>query len=130
MKSESKRIHMGMAYYLKKFWGANALAILPVLAVCALQTGTSLVMIQTFQSIIERDLRGFGFWILTMVGAWFLLLGINSLQDFFQGLRSSCHEQCPSAGYGGAAAAEKSWGIPCDGHWGISVLVHQRYQSD
>ena len=42
-------------------------------------------MIQTFQSIIERDLRGFGFWILMMVGAWFLLFGVNSLQEFFQG---------------------------------------------
>ena len=85
MKSSNKKANMGMAHYLKKFWRANFLAILPVLAVCALQTGTSLVMIQTFQRIIERDLRGFGFWILMMVGAWFLLLGINSLQEFFQG---------------------------------------------
>ena len=85
MKSSNKKANMGMAHYLKKFWRANFLAILPVLAVCALQTGTSLVMIQTFQRIIERDLRGFGFWILMMVGAWFLLLGVNSLQEFFQG---------------------------------------------
>jgi len=85
MNVNDKKINMGMAHYLKKFWGANVLAILSVLAVCALQTGTSLVMIQTFQSIIERDLCGFVFWILIMLGAWFLLLGINSLQDFFQG---------------------------------------------
>ena len=42
-------------------------------------------MIQTFQSIIERDLRKFCFWILIMIAAWFLLIGINSLQDYFQG---------------------------------------------
>ncbi len=85
MKIKNKETDMGMAYYLKKFWGANILATLPILTVCALQTGTSLAMIQTFQSIIERDLRGFGFWIVMMAGAWFLLLGINSLQKFFQG---------------------------------------------
>ena len=80
-----KKAPSGMSYYLRKFWKANFLAILPVLAVCALQTGTSLLMIRTFQSVIERSLSGFGFWILMMVGAWFLLLGINSLQEFFQG---------------------------------------------
>lgn len=84
MKTD-KKARSGMKYYLRKFWKANFLAILPVLAVCALQTGTSLVMIRIFQSVIERSLSGFGFWILMMVGAWFLLLGINSLQEFFQG---------------------------------------------
>ncbi len=84
MKTD-KKARSGMKYYLRKFWKANFLAILPVLAVCALQTGTSLVMIRIFQSVIERSLSGFSFWILMMVGAWFLLLGINSLQEFFQG---------------------------------------------
>lgn len=74
-----------MRYYLKKFWKANVLAILPILVTCVLQTETSLIMIQTFQSIIERDLRKFCFWILIMIAAWFLLIGINSLQDYFQG---------------------------------------------
>lgn len=85
MKRCQKKNHMGMAHYLKRFWKVNLLAILPLLAGCALQTGTSLVTIQTFQSIIERDLRGFGFWILVMVCAWFFLLGVNSLQEFSQG---------------------------------------------
>ena len=85
MKASKRKANTGMVYYLKKFWGANFLAILPALAACALQTGTSLMMIQMFQRIIERDLRGFGFWILMMAGAWFLLLGVNSLQEFFQG---------------------------------------------
>ena len=85
MKASKRNANTGMVYYLKKFWGANFLAILPALAVCALQTGTSLMMIQMFQRIIERDLRGFGFWILMMAGAWFLRLGVNSLQEFFQG---------------------------------------------
>lgn len=35
MKSSNKKANMGMAHYLKKFWRANFLAILPVLAVCA-----------------------------------------------------------------------------------------------
>ena len=85
MKASKRKANTGMVYYLKKFWGANFLAILPALAACALQTGTSLMMIQMFQRIIERDLRGFGFWILMMAGAWFLRLGVNSLQEFFQG---------------------------------------------
>ena len=33
MKSSNKKANMGMAHYLKKFWRANFLAILPVLAV-------------------------------------------------------------------------------------------------
>lgn len=82
---KTKKTGNGMTHYLKKFWRANTLALLPALAVCALQTGTSLVMIQTFQSIIERNLRGFGFWIFVMLAAWFFLLGINSLQEFLQG---------------------------------------------
>ncbi len=85
MKPSRIQNRRNMAHYLKKFWKANFLAILPVVAVCALQTGTSLVLIQTFQSIIERNLREFGFWILAMMALWFLLLWINSLQEFFQG---------------------------------------------
>ena len=40
MKASKRKAHAGMVYYLKKFWGANFLAILPALAACALQTGT------------------------------------------------------------------------------------------
>ena len=40
MKASKRKANTGMVYYLKKFWGANFLAILPALAACALQTGT------------------------------------------------------------------------------------------
>ncbi len=73
-----------MKYYLKKYWGANLLAILPGLVVCALDVGNDLLMMQVFESVIKLDLRGFIFWDLMMVGAWVLLLWIGSLRDYFQ----------------------------------------------
>lgn len=74
-----------MSYYLKKYWGANLVAILPGLIVCALQTGINLLMMKLFQGIIELNLRSFFFWLALMVGAWFLVLWVNSLTEFFQG---------------------------------------------
>lgn len=74
-----------MKYYLKKYWGANLLAILPGLIVCALQTGINLLMMKLFQGIIELNLRSFFFWLALMIGAWFLVLWVNSLTEFFQG---------------------------------------------
>ena len=74
-----------MKYYLKKYWGANLLPVLLGLVVSALQTGNNLILMQTFQGIIDRDLRGFLFWTLILVGSWFLLLWVNSLVEFFQG---------------------------------------------
>lgn len=74
-----------MGYYLKKHWGANLLAVLLGLVVSALQTGNNLLMMRSFQSIIELDLRGFLFWSLMLTGSWFILLWVNSLVEFFQG---------------------------------------------
>lgn len=74
-----------MSYYLKKYWGANLAAILPLLIVCALQIGNNLLMMQTFQSIIELDLRGYLFWTLILTGSWFILWWTNSLYEFLQG---------------------------------------------
>ena len=74
-----------MSYYLKKHWLANLLAILPGLLACALRTVNNLLMIRTFQGIIDRDLRGFFFWLLMMTGTWFLLLWIEGLVEFLQG---------------------------------------------
>ncbi len=73
-----------MSYYLKKYWGANLLAILPGLVVCALQVGNDLLMMRAFQRIIQLDLRGFLFWNLMMTGVWFILLWVGSLRDYFQ----------------------------------------------
>lgn len=83
-KTSRQNAGFGMAHYLRRFWRANLLAILPSLAVCGLQTGTSLVTIQLFQCIIERDLRGFGRWILILMGVWLLLLGMRGLQELFE----------------------------------------------
>lgn len=121
----NKKAPSGMSYYLRKFWKANFLAILPVLAVCALQTGTSLLMIQTFQSIIERSLSGFGFWILMMMGAWFLLLGINSLQEFFQGRAVRAMNNAVRQDMAATLLQKKTCGVSCAGHRRIPVLVHQ-----
>ena len=73
-----------MRYYLKKFWFANLLAILPGLIVCALSVGNDLLMMRSFDCIIDRNLSGFIFWMLMMAGAWVLLLWIGSLRDYFQ----------------------------------------------
>ncbi len=73
-----------MRYYLKKYWVANLLAILPGLVVCALDVGNDLLMMRAFEGIIDRDLRDFIFWMLLMVGAWVLLLWTGSLRDYFQ----------------------------------------------
>ncbi len=73
-----------MKYYLKKYWVANLLAILPGLVVCALQVGNDLLMMRAFEGIIDRNLSDFIFWMLMMAGAWVLLLWIGSLRDYFQ----------------------------------------------
>ena len=73
-----------MSYYLRKYWVANLLAILPGLVVCALQVGNDLLMMRVFESIIKFDLRGFLFWELMMVAAWVVLLWVGSLRDYFQ----------------------------------------------
>ena len=69
-----------MRYYLKKFWKANALAILPLLVCCALNTTASLLMMRVFEGIIERDLHQFVFWCLMLIGNWFILLAANGLE--------------------------------------------------
>ncbi len=74
-----------MLYYIRKYWLANLLAILPGLFICALQTGINLLMIRLFQGIIDLDLRGFFFWLALMMVAWFLVMWVSSLTEFFQG---------------------------------------------
>ncbi len=74
-----------MKYYLKKYWGANLAAVVLALVVCALQTGNNLLLMQTFQGIIDRDLRSFFFWMLLLAGSWFILLWVNGLQEYCQG---------------------------------------------
>ena len=74
-----------MKYYLKKYWGANLLAVLLALVVCALQTGNNLLLMRTFQGIIDRDLRSFFLWMALLAGSWFVLMWVNGLQEYCQG---------------------------------------------
>ena len=74
-----------MKYYLKKFWKANFLAVLPLLVSCALNTAASLLMMRLFQGIIERDLKQFAFWYLALMGNWFILITVNGLETYFEG---------------------------------------------
>ena len=74
-----------MSYYLKKYWPANLAAILTTLAVCALQIGNNLLLMQTFQSIIELNMRSFIFWTLILVCSWVILLWLNGFEEFLQG---------------------------------------------
>ena len=74
-----------MKYYLKKFWKANFLAVLPLLVSCALNTAASLLMMRLFQGIIERDLKQFAFWYLALMGNWFILIAVNGLETYFEG---------------------------------------------
>ena len=74
-----------MKYYLKKYWGANLAAVVLAVIVCAFQTGNNLLMMQTFQGIIDRDLRSFFFWMALLAGSWFVLLWVNGLQEYCQG---------------------------------------------
>ena len=74
-----------MKYYLKKFWKANFLAVLPLLVSCALNTAASLLMMRLFQGIIEQDLKQFAFWYLALMGNWFILIAVNGLETYFEG---------------------------------------------
>ncbi len=73
-----------MTYYLKKFWKANALVILFLLAHSALNTAASLIMMRVFQGIIELDMRQFLFWCLTLMGNWLILVAVGGLETYFE----------------------------------------------
>lgn len=53
-----------MFYYLKKSWQENALVIFCIVILCGLQVGANLMMMQSFQGIIDRNMRRFIFWML------------------------------------------------------------------
>ncbi len=74
-----------MLYYLKKYWFTNLVAIGLLLLDCALRIGNNLMMMWSFQGIIDRDLSSFFFWMLMLTGSWFILLWVEGLFEFFQG---------------------------------------------
>lgn len=73
-----------MVYYLKRYWKANAWAILCLIIVCGLQVGANMLMMQAFQGIIDRDMYRFIFWTMVLVGVWFLIYGLTGAETFFR----------------------------------------------
>lgn len=73
-----------MTGYLKKFWKENMLAVLFLVIVCGLSVGANLLMMQSFQGIIDRDMHRFWFWMLLLVLLWFLIYGLTGVETFFR----------------------------------------------
>lgn len=73
-----------MAGYLKRFWKENLLAILFLVLLCGLSVGANLLMIQSFQGIIDRELHRFWFWMLLLVLLWFVIYGLTGVETFFR----------------------------------------------
>ena len=57
----------GMSRYLKRFWKENTLTILVLAALCGIQVGANILMMWSFQGIIDRDMNRFLFWMLLLV---------------------------------------------------------------
>lgn len=77
-----------MSFYLKKFWKENALEVLFLVILCGLQVGANLLMMQSFQGIIDRSMSQFLFWMLLLVMIWFLIYGLTGIETFFGVVRS------------------------------------------
>lgn len=73
----------GMSRYLKRFWKENTLTILVLAALCGIQVGANILMMWSFQGIIDRDMNRFLFWMLLLVAVWFLLHGLSGLETLF-----------------------------------------------
>ena len=73
-----------MFYYLKKSWKENSLVVLCLVVLCGLQVGANMLMMQSFQGIIDRNMYRFMFWTLILVGVWFLIYGLTGVETFFR----------------------------------------------
>ena len=73
-----------MFYYLKKSWKENSLVILCLVVLCGLQVGANMLMMRSFQGIIDRNMNRFMFWTLILVGVWFLIYGLTGVETFFR----------------------------------------------
>lgn len=73
-----------MIYYIKKCWKENTLVILFLMILCGLQVGANMLMIQSFQGIIDRNMYRFMFWTLLLVAVWFLIYGLTAVETFFR----------------------------------------------
>lgn len=73
-----------MTSYLRRYWKENVLASLFLVVLCGLQVGANMLMMQSFQGIIDRDIHRFVFWTLILVGIWFFIYGLTGVGKFFQ----------------------------------------------
>lgn len=83
-RSRNANEHFNMVYYLTKHRTENALPILCAVVLCGLQVGANMLMMQSFQGIIDRDMRRFLFWTLVLVGVWFLIHGLTGMETLFR----------------------------------------------
>lgn len=75
---------VNMSCYLKRYWKENTCAILCLAILCGLQVGANMLMMQSFQGIIDRDMHRFMVWTLILVGVWFLIYGLTGAETFFR----------------------------------------------
>ena len=73
-----------MFYYLRKSWKENSVVILCLVVLCGLQVGANMLMMQSFQGIIDRNMERFVLWTLILVGVWFLIYGLTGVETFFR----------------------------------------------
>ncbi len=74
----------GMGRYLKRFWKENTLTILVLAVLCGIQVGANILMMWSFQGIIDRDMNRFLFWMLLLVAVWFLIHGLSGLETWLR----------------------------------------------
>lgn len=75
---------VNMFYYLKRYWKENTFVILCLTILCGLQVGANMLMMQSFQGIIDQNMYRFVFWTLILVGVWFLIYGLTGVETFFR----------------------------------------------
>ncbi len=73
-----------MFCYLKRYWKENLLVIACLAILCGLQVGANMLMMQSFQGIIDRNMYRFMRWTLILVGVWFLIYGLTGVETFFR----------------------------------------------
>lgn len=73
-----------MSYYIKKCWKENTLTIFCLVLLCSLQVGANMLMMQSFQGIIDRNMNRFLAWTILLVGVWFFIYGLTGMETFFR----------------------------------------------
>lgn len=75
---------VNMIYYLKRSWKENAVVVLCLVILSGIQVGANVLMMQSFQGIIDRDMGRFMCWTLILVAVWFLIYGLTGVETFFR----------------------------------------------